>query len=69
MEKLSKYLKESNLTATQLAVLSGVSMPTIYGIINGRPVYKKTAKKISDATHGKLKMEDFTIRKPPIVIN
>ena len=61
MEKLLSYLKETNLTQVQFALLAGVRQATISRIINGgvKDPRISTLYRIEKATRGKVRVSDM----------
>lgn len=63
--KLKDYFEENCVNVKLFARKIGVSVATIYSIIDGYDIRLSTALKISKATKGKVKCEDMEPTKSP----
>jgi predicted transcriptional regulator len=59
--KLKDYLIEERMGVVEFSRISGVSIPTIYDFIQGKPrkIQMKTVKKIEISTQNKVTLKDF----------
>jgi predicted transcriptional regulator len=58
---LKEYLEKCNQTPFEFALLSKISAATIYGVLAGKPIRLKTAKKIIRTTKKVLNLNDLVI--------
>jgi len=57
--KLKEYFEKNCINVTAFQRKCGISMNTLYKIMQGREVYLSVALRIEDATEGKVKCQDM----------
>lgn len=57
--KLQKYLELYSISPTNFAALAGISMPTVYNVLNGRDITLSVAFKIQEATNECVQCKDM----------
>jgi predicted transcriptional regulator len=60
-QSLKEYLIAHDLSANQFHLLSKISLPTIYKVLNGDPIRKDTLHKLMKACKKQLDMKAFSL--------